>query len=166
MAKTEFIVRAAKPNELGPAGELAVGAFSRLRSLLPDGNWPKLAEAIRFTTAEESVGRLLVAGKGGEILGTVRYTGPGHGGHVIYPKSFAYIRALAVSQNHTRAGVGRELTQACIDAAMEDQAEAIGLHVALANQAARALYRKMGFEPYRDAPDYFGIPYTAYCIRF
>ncbi|TQV83610.1 GNAT family N-acetyltransferase [Denitrobaculum tricleocarpae] len=166
MRSNEIVVRPADQSEFSLAGDVAVAAFSRLRPLLPEGNWPVMAKGIRFTTAEDSVGCLFVAVLSGEILGSVRYTGPGHGGHIIYPDSFAYIRAVAVSQAYARCGVGRKLTQACIDAALEDRAEAVGLHVAVANEAARNLYGKMGFEPYRDAPDYFGIPYTAYAIRF
>ncbi len=120
---------------------------------------------IRFVTAQDRLGTLLVADLTGEIVGSVRYTGPGHGGHVIYPDHFAYIRAVSVSPDHLRRGIGRKLSEACIDAAKRDRAEAVGLHVAEANEAARALYKKLGFRSYRKAPDYFGIPYQAYFIR-
>ncbi|MGI9507188.1 MAG: GNAT family N-acetyltransferase [Geminicoccaceae bacterium] len=96
----------------------------------------------------------------------MRYTGPGHGGHKIYPDSFAYIRAVAVSPDHLRHGIGRQLTEKCIEVARRHAAEAVGLHVARENDAARTLYARLGFKFYREVPDYFGIPYEAFYIRF
>lgn len=159
-------IRPARDDELDRAGELAACAFSRLRSLLTPENWLVMQERIRFTTAEDTLGCLLVAVFAGEIVGSVRYTGAGHGGHVIYPDRFAYVRSLAVSLEHPRRGIGRSLTEACIEAARQDGAEAIGLHVAEANTAARRLYEQLGFRFYRQAPAYFGLPYLAYCLRF
>ena len=162
----EIEIRPAREDELDRAGELAVRAFSRLRGLLTPDNWLVMQERIRFTTAEDTLGSLLVAELAGEIIGSVRYTGPGHGGHVIYPDRFAYVRSLAVSLEHPRRGIGRTLTEACIDAARRGGAEAIGLHVAEANTTARRLYEQLGFRFYRQAPDYFGLPYLAYYLRF
>lgn len=125
-----------------------------------------MEKVIRFTTAEDQRGHLLVADLAGEIVGSVRYTGPGHGGHAIYPDSFAYIRAVAVAPDYLRHGIGRKLTEACIETAQEDVAEAVGLHVANANEAAKMLYSQLGFQFFQKAPDYFGLPYEAYCIRF
>ena len=155
-------VRPARADEFDEAGSLAVRAFSRLRGLLTADNWPQFEKAIRFTTAEDTVGELFVAVLAGEVVGSVRYTGPGHGGHIIYPDRFAYIRSVAVSLDYPRCGIGRKLTEACIEAARRDGAEAVGLHVADANGAARSLYGKLGFQFYLQAPDYFGIPYLAY----
>lgn len=159
-------IRLACDNEMDEAGDNAVRAFARLRGLLTPDDWTAMERGIRFTTAQDKLGTLLVAEQADTIVGSVRYTGPGHGGHVIYPDRFAYIRAVAVSPDFSRRGIGRKLTEACIEAAKQDMANAIGLHVAKANQNARALYRDLGFRWYRQALDYFGIPYEAYCIRF
>ena len=164
--RQEVRIRMARPDELARAGDVAVRAFSRLRCLLTDENWLVMERVIRFTTAEDQLGCLFVADWQGQIVGSVRYTGPGHGGHKIYPDSFAYIRAVAVSPDHSRHGIGRQLTEKCIEIAQQDAAEAVGLHVARENDAARALYARLGFKFYREAPDYFGLPYEAFFIRF
>ena len=162
----EVRVRPARPEDLEQAGENAARAFSLLRELLTSENRTALEATIRHTTVRETLGCLLIAEQNGELVGSVRYTGPGHGGHTIYPNDFAYIRAVAVSPDHLRCGIGRKLTEACIEAAEKDKAEAVGLHVATANHAAVALYRQLGFRFYRDIPDYFGIPYQALFLRF
>ena len=162
----ELRIRPARDDEFDRAGHIAARAFSRLRGLLTPDNWAEMEKAIHFVTARDKVGILLVAELAGEIADSVRYTGPGHGGHVIYPDRVAYIRSLAVSLDHPRCGMGRRLTEACIEAAKRDQAAAVGLHVAKANAAANRLYGQLGFRWYRKASDYFGIPYDAYIIRF
>lgn len=164
--RDEIRIRPVREDERDEAGEIAVQAFSRLRGLLTPDGWTALEKGIRFVTTQETLGTLLAAEIEGKIAGSVRYTGPGHGGHIIYPDRFAYIRAVAVSPHHLRRGVGQALTQACIAAARRDRAEAVGLHVAAANEAAKALYRQLGFRWYREAPDYFGIAYEAYYIPF
>ena len=161
-AGQDIEIRLAREDELERAGDLAVRAFSRLRGLLTPEGWAAMQKGIRRTTAQDRQGRLLVAELAGELVGSVRYTGPGHGGHVIYPDGFAYVRSLAVSPDHPRQGIGRALMRACIAAAGQQEAEAIGLHVAEANAAARSLYEGMDFRFYRQAPDYFGLPYVAY----
>ena len=158
-------IRPARDRELERAGELAVQAFARLRGLLTPENRSVMEEGVRFATAIDTKGRLLVAELSGEVVGTVRYTGPGQPDHPIYPERFAYLRALAVSPQHLRHGIGRALTRACVAAARRDRAEALVLLVADANATARRLYEGLGFEPYRELPDYLGILHRAYCLR-
>ncbi len=158
-------IRQARPQELERAEALAIRAFARLQGLLPPENRAALEAGIRFATAMDTKGRLLVAELAGEIVGSVRYTEPGHGDHPIFPDRFAYLRALAVSPSHLRRGIGRQLTRACIAAAEQEGAEAIGLLVADANTAARRLYEELGFRPYRQLPDHHGILHRAYCLR-
>lgn len=166
MAGQEVTIRPARDDEFDRAGDVAVQAFSLLRGLLTPENWAVMENRIRDTTVRDPRGYLLVADLDGEIVGSVRYTSPGHGGHEIYPDRFAYIRAVAVSPHHLRRGIGQMLTEACIDAARCDRADAVGLHVAEANAAARALYDGLGFQFYRQAPNYFGIPYQVYYLPF
>jgi ribosomal protein S18 acetylase RimI-like enzyme len=68
----------------------------------------------------------------------------------------ASIRMLAVAPTHRRRGIGRALTQACLDRARQDGKRRVVLHADEVMQASRQLYEGMGFQrdPSRDfAPD-------------
>jgi ribosomal protein S18 acetylase RimI-like enzyme len=72
---------------------------------------------------------------------------------------------LVVDPRARGKGIGRSLTEACIERARRDGASAISLHTSPAMEAALALYLKMGFELERPVPDRFGVPYGVYLLR-
>ena len=78
----------------------------------------------------------------------------------------AAIRALAVSPDMQRRGVGRALTEHCIDRARRDGKARLILHTTDELTAAHALYRSMGFErrPDLDLTD-DAVGLTAYAFR-
>jgi putative acetyltransferase len=98
-------------------------------------------------------GRLLVARVGSELVGCVGLRPLG--GDV------CELKRLYVRPAHRGSGAGRALTEAVISAARELGYAWIRLDTVPAMEAARALYRSLGFReipPYRYNP----IPGTAY----
>jgi ribosomal protein S18 acetylase RimI-like enzyme len=71
---------------------------------------------------------------------------------------------LVVAPQARGQGLGRSLTQACIDRARRDDAAAIALHTSPAMAVALALYLRMGFRLERRVPDRFGVPYGVYLL--
>ena len=69
---------------------------------------------------------------------------------------------LVVDPQQRGAGVGRALTQACIDRAERDGSAVIALHTSPIMTVALPLYLRMGFELVRDAPPICGVPYAVY----
>lgn len=57
-----------------------------------------------------------------------------------------YIEDVVVDQNYRGLGLGRQLTQKCIDTARENNAKYIDLTSNPSRVAANELYKKMGFE--------------------
>ncbi len=58
----------------------------------------------------------------------------------------AHLEALAVHPDHARQGIGKQLITACSDAARQQGAVALSLHVFANNSKARALYNNCGFD--------------------
>ena len=54
---------------------------------------------------------------------------------------------IAVRSEYRRRGIGRKLTQACIDFAQEQGAQELFLQVASSNQGAQVMYAALGFRP-------------------
>ena len=59
-------------------------------------------------------------------------------------------------------GIGRVLTEKCLDCARRDHAEAVALHTSQIMQVALAMYLKMGFVFHAAAPDIHGVKYGVY----
>jgi len=57
-----------------------------------------------------------------------------------------YIEDVVVDQNYRGLGIGRQLTQKCIDTARQNYAKYIDLTSNPSRVAANELYKKMGFE--------------------
>ena len=60
-------------------------------------------------------------------------------------QTFLYISNLAIAENHRRQGIAQTLLQRCEQTAITWQQPELYLHVLESNQAARNLYKRMGF---------------------
>ena len=157
-----MIVRDARPAELAEIGDLRVMAY-QTGGFLSDAS--HYGETLR-TLGHDGTGQILVAvdGETEAILGTVMLQLPPHAGHVVREPDEAEIRALAVTPEARRRGVGRVLLRA-----VADRARACGVrHLLLSTQttmhAAQHLYTEAGFRrmPERDWQPVPGFTLLAY----
>lgn len=95
-------------------------------------------------------GRPIVAIVDGRMVASVTYYAPGRGGSDGWGEGIAAIRLLGVPESSRGLGLGRLLTEECLRRAREDGASAIGLHNHPSMAVARAMYLRMGFEPFPD----------------
>ncbi len=93
--------------------------------------------AERLRAGRSSAGVQLVADADGLVVGQV--------GVDVAPYGVAYI-GMYVDVDWRRRGVGTMLVEAAVSAARDAGCHKVGLQVWPHNQAARALYRKLGFE--------------------
>lgn len=68
----------------------------------------------------------------------------------------AHITNLLVDPDHRGRGVGRSLTVGLIEAAIAEGARHLTLEVRKQNEAARALYSRLGLAPVGVRPRYYG----------
>jgi ribosomal-protein-alanine N-acetyltransferase len=68
----------------------------------------------------------------------------------------ADLHRLVVAPDHRRSGIGFALTCAGLEAVRHLGAQAVLLEVDYANEAAIALYQRVGFEQLHARPDYYG----------
>jgi GNAT superfamily N-acetyltransferase len=139
---------------------LAVRAFHEYSSCYDD--WPAMVAAYERMSDLAKTGEIVVAETSGNIVGAVAYIPA----HRVKPRYFEtawpVIRSLVVDPNNRGGGIGRALTQECIDRAIRDKSRVIALHTSAIMTVALPLYLRMGFEWHHDAPPVYGVPYAVY----
>ncbi|GAC1420881.1 MAG: hypothetical protein NVSMB57_14660 [Actinomycetota bacterium] len=146
-------IRPIRAEEISAAGEVAVAGFAEFYK----EDLGYYAGRLRDVASRIQGGEVLVAVEDGTVAGTVTYIGN-------FDSPFAEkmdageagIRMLAVHPRFMRRGIGRALSQACIERARSEGKDAIVLHADEIMKISQSLYESLGFvrDPERDyAPD-------------
>jgi ribosomal protein S18 acetylase RimI-like enzyme len=122
----------------------------------------RLAAFLADTASLSATCDLIVAQRNGTVVGVVGYSGPQRPRQKFFPPEWAVVRMLSVLPAERGGGLGRLLTQACIDRARRDRVATIGLHTSPAMPAALGLYLRMGFALCQTLPEMRGVPYALY----
>ena len=156
------IVRPFRAADAAAVNRVALAAFEQYRGVYDD--WEALSRGVGAMDALGAEGELIVAeDDGGSIVGAVAYFGPHTKPRaVFFAEEWPIVRMLVVDPAARGRGIGRRLTEACIERARRDGAAVIALHTSPAMAVALAMYLKMGFRLERTVPDRFGVPYGLY----
>jgi ribosomal protein S18 acetylase RimI-like enzyme len=132
--------------ELTPAAELDVATLARVFTAAYEGYWfPVELDAAGFermtTIVDADLGLSRVATVGGEPVAIVLLARR----HVE-----GWVGGMGVAAPHRRRGIGRAALTAALDAAGDVGIERVTLEVLEQNEAARELYRHLGFGRVRD----------------
>lgn len=147
-----IIISQAKPEEHKAIGQLMVEVYSNLPGFAAPVEQPEYYEMLAKIgefAKKESV-ELLVAKEGEQLLGAVVYVGDmkdyGSGGTATMEKDAAGFRLLAVSHEARGMGLGKQLTEACIERARSNGLKQMIIHTTESMKVAWGMYEKMGFE--------------------
>ena len=156
-------LRAFKPTDADAVNALALRAFNEFRDAYSD--WAAYSRTIGNMASLSTSGELIVASDQDRIVGAVVYVGPHQPKRAFFSDEWPILRMLVVDPEHRGQGVGRLLTQACIERAQRDGASVIALHTSPIMQIALPMYLRMGFVFEREVPSIFGVPYGVYVKR-
>jgi len=154
------ILREFRESDAQEINRLAVTAFEEFGSNYSD--WPALAASYARMSDLAKGGEIVVAEIAGNIAGAVAYIPPHQGKPRYFDQAWPVIRTLVVDPKRRGAGVGRALTQQCIERARRDGSPVIALHTSAIMKVALAMYLRMGFEWHHDAPAVYGVPFAVY----
>lgn len=148
-----YTVRVANPHEFEEIGKLLVSVYSQLES------FPKAADQPDYYQMLANVGALTDK-RGTELLvalsprhrlaGAVLYFGDmtyyGSGGTATKEQNTSGFRLLAVNPMDRGHGIGKLLTNACIQKAKERGHYQVIIHTTMAMQTAWKMYETIGFK--------------------
>jgi ribosomal protein S18 acetylase RimI-like enzyme len=159
-----MLIRPFTPADSVVVNSVALAAFAQYENIYSD--WIVLIRGVGAMDALADSGEIFVADDDGEIVGAVAYIPPGALPRAdFFEADWPIIRMLVVSPSARGRGIGRKLTEKCIELARRDKAEVISLHTSPAMEVALSLYLKMGFKLHRHVPDRFGMPYGVYLLN-
>lgn len=139
----------------------ALAAFNQYRGVYSD--WDVLERGISSMASLADTAEIFVAEVKGVVVGAVAYVRPwGSPRAEFFQPNWPIIRMLVVDPSARGQGIGRKLTETCLELAHRDEAEAIALHTSPAMEVALALYLRMGFKLLHRVLDRFGVPYSVY----
>ena len=153
-ASNTLIIRDARDHERDAIHALTLAAYRRYAGIMTPSAWAGLQQAVMNGLRAADAAQRIVAEREGRLIGSVMLFPPALDsyGHVASQSDFPELRLLAVAEGEQGRGVGRALTQACIERARQMGAAELGLHTSASMQAAIHLYESMGFTraPERD----------------
>lgn len=170
-----FYVRTAGADELKQVGELLVNVYSGLDGFPKEAEQPQYYEMLRNVgdLIKTSNAEILVAvSAGGSIAGAVVYFNDmknyGSGGSATQEKHTCGFRLLAVDQRRRGCGLGKLLSNACIEKGRKDpQIRQVIIHSTKAMKTAWGMYEKIGFERSQDLDFMQGeLPVFGFRLKF
>ena len=151
------------PSDADAVNAVALAAFSQYEGVYRE--WQTLMLGVGAMASLSEQAELIVAEDDGAIVGAVAYCAPRSAPRAdFFEPDWPIIRMLVVQPQARGRGIGRKLTEQCIDRARRDAATVIALHTSPAMAAALELYLKMGFRLERPLPDRSGVPYGLYLL--
>lgn len=159
-----YVIKEFQSEDAAAINAVALSAFSEYRQAYSD--WAAFSGNIGNMASLASSGELIVATLQGRIVGAVVYVGPGKPKREFFQPEWPILRMLVTEPAARGQGIGRALTNECIQRAQRDKAPLVALHTSAIMQVALPMYQRMGFVYEREAPPIFGVPYGIYVKRF
>lgn len=146
---------------------LAINSWQQFQKELTDDNWKILYNKI---SNDKTFSDLLTTSYGfvcetekKEIVG-MAFIVPSGKQHDIFEKEWAVIRFVTVKQAFGGLGIGKKLTEMCIEWAKQNNEETIALHTSEMMHSARHIYESYGFVILREIEQRLGKRYWLYLL--
>jgi GNAT superfamily N-acetyltransferase len=159
------VVRAARSDELAEASAVTLAAY-RAVGMAVGGYADELGDTASRAAAAELLVAVESTGSDHRVLGTVTFCPPGSRYRELARADEAEFRMLAVRPDAQGRGIGRALTEACVDRAGAQGFRALVLSTPAGAAVPHRLYESMGFvrEPARDWSPVPGVDLIAYSL--
>jgi len=163
----DFIYRVGTTDDIEKIVKLGISSFGQFKDQLSDINWKKLeAYLLDENTYPELLdkSKCFVCTYEDEIVGMAFFIPSGNPTD-IFQEDWSYLRMVGVSVDYSGKGIGRKLTQLCIDFARETKETKVALHTSEFMDAARHIYESMGFNKVKELEPRLGKRYWLYLLE-
>ncbi|MES2780785.1 MAG: GNAT family N-acetyltransferase [Bacteroidota bacterium] len=150
--KREYAYRLAGHSDVKQLQILGLMAYGQFKPILSTENWETWEEGFNSDTNFSNlidIGTCFVCEYENDIIG-MAFLIPAGNPFLYFQEDWSYIRYVGVHPGHEGKGVGRILTQKCIDEATLKGESVIALHTSEFQDAARHVYEGLGFEKQRE----------------
>ena len=153
----KYKVRNAEPDEFKEIGELMVEVYSVLKGFPKPEEQPQYYDLLRDVgqlTKNKNIELLVAISEQGEIGGAVVFFNDmkdyGSGGTATQEKNACGFRLLAVTQKTRCLGVGKLLTEYCLDKGRKSNCKNMVIHTTASMKLAWEMYERLGFKRAKD----------------
>ena len=144
---------------------LAIKSWGQFQPNLTVENWQKLQNSLTddktYKELLDNSHSIVATNSTDEIIG-MAFLVPKGNPTEIYDKEWCYIRFVTVDPNYGGQGIGRKLTNLCIDKARQDNEKIIALHTSEMMDTARHIYERLGFKILKEIDQRLGKRYWLY----
>jgi len=159
--------REATADDVAQLRKLALIAYGQFQPVLTEDNWSKLeaqltAEALFSGLLKTS--RCFICEYENEIIG-MAFLVPKGNPTEIFEDGWSYIRMVGVHPDFAGQGIGKELTQRCINFAKGSGEKVVALHTSEYMNAARHIYGSLGFNQTKELEPRYGKRYWLYQLE-
>lgn len=154
-----YIIRDFNIKDTKAVNQIALRAFQEYKNYFND--WNKIKLFVSNMASLSNDAELIIASSNETILGAVAYV-PSGVKKDLFPSDWPVIRMLVVDPEYRGFGIGRKLTEECIQRALRDKSPIIALHASSIMKVALRMYLCMGFIFEKEAPLLCGVPYNIY----
>lgn len=165
MNSNNLSYRTAQISDLEKLKKLGLIAYGQFQNVLGDENWEIMKSNHNDNTYLSllKIAKCFVCEVNDSIIGMAFLIPKGNPTNV-FQSDWAYIRLVGVHPEFGGKGIGKKLTQMCIDYAKETGEKTIALHTSEFMNAARHIYESLGFVKIKDIDLIFGKQYYLYIL--
>ncbi|KPJ91271.1 MAG: hypothetical protein AMJ53_12000 [Gammaproteobacteria bacterium SG8_11] len=155
-----FHLREYQSTDASAVSAVVLNAFDEFRHAYSD--WPAFSFRLGQFVSAANESEIIVAELNKAVVGAVAYVAAGQPKPAFYPAEWSMVRMLVVEPTCRGLGIGRALTEECVNRAKRDHAPLIALHTSPLMSVALPMYERMGFRFEREIPPIYGVPYALY----
>jgi ribosomal protein S18 acetylase RimI-like enzyme len=155
-------------NDLNAIKKLAIKTWSEFKSELTNENWQDLYKTLTndqtYTDLIDKSYFIVCESLNKEIIG-MSFLVPKGNPTEIYDESWCYIRFVTVDPEFGGNGIGKKLTEICVEFAKQNGEKIVALHTSEMMNKAIHIYEKLGFKILREIEPRLGKKYWLYSLN-
>ncbi|MCW3109151.1 MAG: putative acetyltransferase, family [Segetibacter sp.] len=160
----ELLYRTGTTTDFKQIKDLTIASYSGYSKILTSQNWATLND---FLHDEKKLLELLTKSQSfvclvDNVIVGMAYLMLSGNPTDIFQEDWCYIRMVGVHPHYVGQGIGKRLTNMCIEKAKEMNEKTIALHTSEFMNAARHLYESLGFKVVREISPRLGKRYWLY----
>lgn len=164
--ETTLTYRKANFSDFKQLKSLGIESYSEFSKVLTPQNWSRMDYFLKndnlLTTLIEQSTVFVCENKSG-IVGMIYLVSSGNPTD-LFQENWSYIRFLGVQTKFRGNGIGKKLTELCIQHAKQNNERHIALHTSEFMNSARTIYEKKGFRKTKEI-EFFGKRYWIYVLN-